>query len=221
MLNWAVPETLLEPFVPRGCELDFFFGKTYVSVVGFLFQDTQVLGLRIPWHVNFSEVNLRFYVIRREEAIVKRGVTFISEIVPRFAIAQVARLMYNEPYVALPMRHVIQHDPDHSVSFEWKKEQWMGFSVKCHPTIRELTENSIERFIAEHYYGYTSQRDGTTIEYRLEHVPWTYQSIESCSIDPALAAFYPEPFLHTLQKPPDNMFMASGSPVLVFKPTLI
>jgi uncharacterized protein YqjF (DUF2071 family) len=31
-------------------------------MVGFVFKDTRVLGIKWPFHVNFEEVNLRFYV---------------------------------------------------------------------------------------------------------------------------------------------------------------
>src|SRR5436305_10870786 len=104
MLNYEVPPALLASRVPAGTSLDFWNGKTYLSVVGFLFLQTKVLGIPIPFHRDFEEVNLRFY-LRREE---RRGVGFIKEIVPLRAIAAVARIVYNENYVALPMRHRIE-----------------------------------------------------------------------------------------------------------------
>ena len=64
MLNWEVEPALLTPVLPRGVELDFHQGKTFVSLVGFLFRDTRLLGIPIPGHCNFEEVNLRFYVRR-------------------------------------------------------------------------------------------------------------------------------------------------------------
>jgi uncharacterized protein len=107
MLNWEMEPAVIEPLVPRGCELDFHAGRTFVSVVGFLFLDTRLLGLPVPGHRSFEEVNLRFYVRRACEGESRRGVAFVKEIVPRWAIAQTARLYYNEPYVALPMRHEV------------------------------------------------------------------------------------------------------------------
>lgn len=62
MANYAVPEGLLAPYPPRGTEFDFYDGRCYVSLVGFLFQKTRLKGLRVPFHVEFEEVNLRFYV---------------------------------------------------------------------------------------------------------------------------------------------------------------
>ena len=65
MLNYEVPPEALAPLVPAGTELDSWQGKTFVSVVGFLFLDTRVLGIAIPGHRDFEEVNLRFYVRRK------------------------------------------------------------------------------------------------------------------------------------------------------------
>src|SRR5262245_20887686 len=99
MINYEVDPEILHPYIPGGTELDQWQGRTFVSVVGFLFLRTRVLGLTIPFHHNFEEVNLRFYVRRRAIEGWRRGVVFIREIVPRWAIAAVAREFYNENYV--------------------------------------------------------------------------------------------------------------------------
>ena len=79
MLNYEVDAGLLLPFVPAGTELDDWNGKVFVSMVGFRFLKTKLFGLTIPFHSNFDEVNLRFYVRRREGDEVRRGVVFIEE----------------------------------------------------------------------------------------------------------------------------------------------
>jgi len=90
MLNYAVDPALIEHLVPAGVELDSFEGKTYVSLVGFMFLRTRVFGCRVPLHQDFEEVNLRFYVRRQVSGSVRRGVVFVREIVPKRAIAAVA-----------------------------------------------------------------------------------------------------------------------------------
>ena len=65
MLNYEIEPAVLAPFVPQGTELDSFDGKTFVSIVAFLFLDTRIGGIPIPFHRNFEEVNLRFYVRRK------------------------------------------------------------------------------------------------------------------------------------------------------------
>ena len=102
MLNYEIEPSVLEPFVPAGTELDRWQGKTFVSMVGFMFMHTRILGITIPFHSNFEEVNLRFYVRRKGPDGWRRGVVFIKELVPRRAIAWTARTFYNENYVALP-----------------------------------------------------------------------------------------------------------------------
>ena len=109
MLNFAIDPEILRGLVPVETELDFHEGETFVSVVGFLFLDTRVIGLPIPFHRDFEEVNLRFYVRRNRGDECRRGVVFVRELVPRRAIAFVARAFYGEPYLAVPMRHVLEH----------------------------------------------------------------------------------------------------------------
>jgi uncharacterized protein len=109
MLNYTVDPRLVAPFVPLGTEIDFENGETFLSVVGFLFLDTRLLGFPIPLHRDFEEVNLRFYVRRRSADTWRRGVVFIRELVPRRAIALIARACYGENYLAVPMKHEIEH----------------------------------------------------------------------------------------------------------------
>ena len=111
MLNFAVDPKLLEPLIPPGTELDFHDGETFVSVVGFMFLRTRLVGLPIPFHRNFEEVNLRFYVRRRAPEGWRRGVVFVRELVPRRAIAFVARVFYDEPYLGEPVE--VDVDRDH------------------------------------------------------------------------------------------------------------
>src|ERR1700722_15876019 len=84
MLNYEVNPGILQKYVPAGTELDSFQGKTYVSVVGFRFCRTRLLGaIPIPFHTEFEEINLRFYVRRSVGSETRRGVVFIGEIVPK------------------------------------------------------------------------------------------------------------------------------------------
>ena len=136
MLNYQVDPAVLARDVPAGTELDSHEGKTFVSLVGFRFLNTRLLGLTIPLHSNFDEVNLRFYVRRKEPGGVKRGTVFLREIVPRRAIAKVARMAYNEKYIALPMSHRIELAGLGSnpalVEYGWKLgPAWNHVRVQC------------------------------------------------------------------------------------------
>ena len=224
MLNYRVDPALLEPLVPRGTVLDRWQGTTYVSLVGFLFRNTRVLGVPIPLHRDFEEVNLRFYVRREVGGAVRRGVTFIREIVPRAAIAAVARIAYSEPYVALPMRHTIaaQASADaapSSVGYEWRQRTgWSALTVEASGTATPLVSGTEAEFITEHYWGYTRQRDGGTVEYHVTHPRWRTWTVKSASVQGDLAELYGTPLGDVLRRPPDSVFLAEGSAIAVHLP---
>ena len=224
MLNYSVPPTLLRPYVPAGTELDAWQGTTYLSVVGFLFRRTRIFGIPVPFHRHFEEVNLRFYVRRTLAGEVRRGVTFIREIVPRSAIATVARLAYNEPYVALPMRYAfgavdVESGTFSRLAYEWKSGgRWNTMAVEPTGRGRPLQAESLAEFITEHYWGYTAQRDGGTIEYRVEHPRWRVWQVRSASLIGEHRGLYGEELAEAVSGVPDSAFLADGSPVTVYTP---
>ena len=173
LLNFEIEPDVLLPHVPGGTEIDLWDGRCFVSVVGFRFLKTRLMGLPIPFHSNFLEVNLRFYVRREVQGELRRGVVFIKEIVPRRAIAWVARVVYNENYVALPMRHVGETTPPSR--YEWRFQRRLESGAICFNTRRlerSGPDMSEAAFIAEHYWGYAVQMDGSTLEYQVEHPRW-------------------------------------------------
>ena len=105
IINYEIDPKILEKYVPLGTELDFWNKKCYISLIGFMFENVKVLGIKIPFHVTFEEVNLRFYVKRFENGIWKRGTVFIKEIVPKPAVTLVANTLYKEHYQTLKMQH--------------------------------------------------------------------------------------------------------------------
>ena len=222
MLNYAVPPDALRPHVPPGTELDDFQGTTYVSVVGFRFVSTRVFGLRVPGHVDFDEVNLRMYVRRLAGDGWRRGVVFIRELVPRRAIAWAARAWYNEPYRTLPMRHAITRRADgwpNAARYEWRRAgTWEGLSVRAGGEPAPVASGSEQEFIAEHYWGYTRQRDGSTIEYRVAHPRWRASAASEARLDAQVRALYGPPFDTLLGPEPRSALVADGSPVTVYRP---
>jgi hypothetical protein len=219
MLNYEVDPKLLLPLVPSGTELDSWQGRTFLSLVAFRFLNTRVAGLPIPFHRNFDEVNLRFYVRRRDGAQGKRGVVFIKEIVPRRAIAWVARTFYNENYVALPMDHRIDIG-EGTVAAEY---QWTIGELENQITVRTAgpsaspISGSQEEFITEHYWGYSTQRDGGTMEYEVEHPQWRVWSASGFSVEANFETLYGLKLGEVLQQRPASAFLAEGSPVTVYR----
>lgn len=218
MLNYEADLKILAPFVPAGTELDFWCGKTFVSVVGFLFQNTRVRGIAIPFHRNFEEVNLRFYVRRKTAAGWRRGVVFIKELVPRRAIAWTARIIYRENYSAVPMAHQIEAAQGEvkAVKYSWRFNGRENFlSLTPRGGAQPMRDSSEQEFVAEHYWGYSIQRDGATLEYHVEHPRWRVWEARAAGLQCDVAYLYGEQFADILGCPPASAFLADGSAVTV------
>ncbi|HEY7217509.1 MAG TPA: DUF2071 domain-containing protein, partial [Candidatus Binatia bacterium] len=208
MLNYEIEPAVLMPFVPKGTELDSWNGETFVSVVGFLFLNTRVMGWSIPFHQNFEEINLRFYVRRNADDGWRRGVVFIKEIVPRAAIALTARWLYHENYVALPTGNLIQRSAINpsdieSARYFWRfgtRENFIEFVTRDTPN--HFVEESEEELIAQHYWGYSAQRNGGTVEYRVEHQPWRIWRLQSCRLQCDVEGLYGKQFAQFLSVNP-------------------
>lgn len=226
MLNYDVDAAALEPLVPRGTELDHWNGRALASVVGFRFLRTRVLGVAVPFHRNFEEVNLRFYVRRHApDGDVRRGVVFVRELVPRRAIAYTARLVYNEPYLALPMRSTAPAAPGESpgrVAYEWRmNSRWDGVSATAAGAPAIPSPASEATFVTEHYWGYTRQRDGGTVEYEVAHPPWRVWRGDAPVLSADVPRLYGSSFAAALANPPISSYIAEGSEVTVFRPRRI
>jgi uncharacterized protein YqjF (DUF2071 family) len=219
MLNYEVKPSLLERQVPAGTELDSFEGKTYLSLVGFWFKEARLWGkISVPFHSEFEEVNLRFYVRRRVGGEERRGVCFIAEIVPKRAIAWTASLVYGENYLRFPMEHRIAGTAiGRLVEYGW------GVRGDRHrlflQTACELTHpagGSLEQFITEHSWGYARQRHGGSVEYRVAHAPWRVAVAASSGFEGDAVKIYGAAIAEILRRKPDSAFLADGSPVEVF-----
>jgi len=219
MLNYEVDPKLLLPLVPAGTELDSCHGRTFVSLVAFRFLNTRVAGLPIPFHRSFDEVNLRFYVRRADGDQLKRGVVFLKEIVPRRAIAWVARTFYNENYVALPMDHRIDiGEGTVAAEYCWSSSKHANrIALKASGSPALPAAGSQEEFITEHYWGYARQRDGGTMEYQVEHPQWRVWNACDFSVEADFKTLYGPQLGELLKQRPASAFLAEGSPVTVYR----
>lgn len=217
LVNYEADPALLLPHVPEGTHLDTHDGRVYVSVVAFRFLHTRLLGVPIPGHRSFEEVNLRFYVRRETAGEVRRGVVFIRELVPRRAIAALARLVYNEPYLALPMRCRVGGAPP-AVEYAWRLDgRWQRLSARADGVGVIPSRGSHEAFITEHYWGYTPQRDAGTSEYHVEHPRWSVWPARHLEIAADFGALC-RPALAGVFRSPASAFIAEGSAVRVYRP---
>ena len=225
MFNYEVDVAILNPHLPPYTEIDLWNGKAMVSVVGFLFNNTKVMGIKWPGFINFEEVNLRYYIKYFDGKNWRRGVGFISEIVPQFLVAGMANIFYNEHYSTAKMHHFIREEKGQlEVEYFWKKKRQQENSmwIKADTLLQDITPGSAEEFIFEHYYGYNKLNNTTTIEYSLEHPRWQVYPVKeyklNCEVEKLYGAAF-VPFIENVN--PVSVFLAKGSEVNVKMPLKI
>lgn len=218
LAQYAVDKEILSKYLPPNTELDDWQGKYYVSLVGFMFLDVKLLGFNIPFHTNFEEVNLRFYVKFKDGESWKRGVVFIKEFVPKPAITFVANTIYKENYQTFQMKHVWTEEENQlEVDYSWKNKNWHNFSVTAGSKAEEILIGSEEEFITEHYWGYTKIGANRTSEYGVEHPRWQVYPVKNYKINVDFGINYGSDFIFLNQAKPDSVILAEGSAIRVLK----
>jgi uncharacterized protein YqjF (DUF2071 family) len=216
MANYVISPDVLRPYIPPHTELDLYEGKCYVSLIGFMFLNTKLKGIKIPFHSSFEEVNLRFYVRYKEGNEWQRGAVFISEVVPKIMISLVANTLYKEHYSTLPMKHQWEeNDQTIKVNYAWKKEKWFNFSVNAAKPALPLIQGSEEEFITEHYWGYTQIGNQKTSEYGVEHPRWDIYKVKDYEINLDFGLMYGKDFEFLNKEIPSSVFLAEGSDICV------
>lgn len=216
MANYEVDPAILKPYLPKGVELDFYKYKTYVSLVGFMFKNTRLFGLPIPFFGSFEEINLRCYVRKVEGKKIKKGVVFINETVPYKIVALLANRLYKEHYISIPTKNTITIGEQKNLLYEWKmKDQWNGVSVQSDTNTYTIEPSSMEEFIFERYFGFTKIDSTVSQEYRIHHPKWMTHKILSSHIHCDFGSMYGNAFAHLNHQEPNSVFMAAGSTVSV------
>lgn len=217
LFNYEVDAKLLEKYTPAGTELDIWNNKCYVSLVGFMFKNTKVLGIKIPFHIDFEEVNLRFYVKRFENGEWKRGVVFIKEIVPKKAITFIANTLYQEHYETQKMRHeIIENKNTDTFIYQWKNDKkWNTIQIETKKNPVEIEIDSEAEFITEHYFGYTKINTKTTFEYEVQHPRWEQFEVLNHNVEIDFEKTYGSDFGLLQNIKPTSVFLAKGSEITV------
>lgn len=225
MINYEIDKTVLEQYIPPYTEPDLYNGKAMMSIVGFLFNNTRVMGIKWPGFVNFEEVNLRYYIKHFNGQAWERGVGFVSEIVPSAVIANLANGLFNEHYSTALMNHSIQtHQNELQVSYKWKRrnEDWNSIELIAENTLQDIKPGSEEDFILEHYVGFNQLNKNTTVAYRVEHPAWQVYNVKSykllCNVEKLYGKAF-VPFIEGVK--PHSVFLAKGSDVNVRMPSKI
>ncbi|WP_312992738.1 DUF2071 domain-containing protein [Chryseobacterium flavum] len=215
IINYEIDPEVLVKYLPQGTELDFYRGKCYVSLVGFMFLNTKLLGLAIPFHRNFEEVNLRFYVKRKENGLWKRGVVFIKEIVPKPALSFVANTIYKENYHAMPMKNLIhERDGELLITYSWKEKSWHSVQITAENRKQPMETDSEFEFITEHYFGFTG-KDNKTSEYEVCHPKWDCYRVKDYQLKIDFNRIYGQDFKGLNTRDPISVMLAEGSEIIV------
>ena len=214
LANYTVDPACLENLIPPGTELDTHEGVCYVSLVAFIFRKTRVIGLPVPFHLNFEEVNLRFY-IRPVSDPGQRAVAFIREIVPSRVIPLISNTLFKEHYVSMRMTHEIGYP---YATYRWGKSLEHRISAQIHADAEIPAPGSINEFITEHYHGYTAHPAGT-LHYRVEHPQWQVAEVTDYEIDVDFSSCYGSEFAFLNQQKPANVCYTAGSAVSVSFPS--
>lgn len=219
MLTFAVDPARVIDRVPIGTTLDAWHGQTLVSILGFQFLDSNVLGAPVPFHQSFEEVNLRFYVRHASQGAVRRGVVFIRELVPRPLVGGMARLLYREPYQIVPMRSRVNPGPPPDVEYQWQctgqgRGRWCTIAGAGSGEGAEPHAGSLEEFLTERHWGYNGEPGKETLEYRVDHPRWRVWHARDTRID-----YDAEPLcgieLGRELKAPMSALLADGSRVTI------
>lgn len=217
MANYEVNPDVLEPYLPAGVELDYYNNKTYVSLVGFLFNHTSLFSIPIPFFGTFEEINLRFYVKRVEGGTIKRGVVFINETVPYKPVAWLANKLYNEHYIAVPTKsNIVNAEDTKNIVYEWKiNKTWNHIKVNTAKVSEQMLPGSLEEFIFEHYYGYTKINSRLSQEYKVNHPRWQVNKVMYFSFKCDFKSMYGDDFAFLGKHTPDSVIVAAGSTISI------
>lgn len=215
IINYEIDPHIVMKYLPAGTELDFYKGKCYVSLVGFMFLNTRLLGLPIPFHRNFEEVNLRFYVKKKENGVWKRGVVFIKEIVPKPALSFVANSVYKENYHIMPMKNRIHEKGDELlIQYSWKDKSWHSIEIVAKNKVQQMEIDSEFEFITEHYWGFT-KKENSTSQYEVCHPQWSCYPVKEHRLDIDFGKIYGRDFETLNQRQPISVMLAEGSEIAV------
>lgn len=217
--NYEIDSKILQKYLPHKTELDLFEGKCFVSVVGFDFRETAVLGVKFPFHVNFEEINLRFYVRHKDGNTWKRGAVFIKEIVPKSMITFIANTLYKENYATHATRKSLQSiDNQMVLRYEWlNKSRWNYLEVTAENQKNTIAPNSEAEFITEHYWGYARSKENLTMEYEVVHPKWQIQKVINYKIEADFVDLYGCEFSFLENAEPSSVFLADGSQVSILQ----
>jgi uncharacterized protein len=223
--NYVVDREVLEPLVPHKTELDEWDGKCYMSLLGFMFKDTKVMGLKVPGHVDFEEVNFRFYAKTQGAEGWKHGIVFVNQLVRKPLIGASANATYLEHYKVMPMKYNWHHgNGEWRVSYSFKKEEednWSFINLNAEDRPLPMTEGSKEEFLNMRLFAYNRITEQQTMEFGVEHPKWELYPVKDFQLDVDFGKVFGERWAFMNGMEPESVYLAEGAPVKIFNWTLL
>jgi len=214
--TYKIDPEIIKPHIPSGLEPDSIdsCGDAFVSLVAFDFLDTKVKGLRVPFNVNFPEINLRCYVKNSD----KRGVVFIKELVPNYLTSFGANLFFNENYKRTSMKREITAAEKiflkHTIEIK-SKEYFIHAEADNKPFMPGV--DSKEHFFKEHEWGFGKTKKNAPLAYRVEHPFWEVYPVINFNHNFDFGEVYGNEWECLNSEQPYNITFAKGSSIKVFE----
>ena len=213
-VTYAVDAARLEPHLPRGAQIDSLEGSPRVSIVAFHFRRTRLRGIPIPLHVNFGEINLRFYVRLHD----RRAVVFLREFVSRPAISVIAKLTYNAPYRTVRMRdEVLGPDEQGLIGVRHRFGRGLGNRLEAwaDPEPVAPAEDSAGYWLTHHDLGVGRDRSGRARSYEVDHPVWALHEVRSLDVEVDFEALYGPEWGFLAEAEPSHVTLAEGAAVSI------
>lgn len=172
--HWAMPASVLEPYVPKPLRLQEFDGASWLALVPFRMSGVMRRPLPdLPWISAFPELNIRLYV----DYDGKPGVWFLSLDATNPLAVWAARTFFHLPYFQARMS--LTHRGDrilyHSERPSAELKAW--YRPTSEPYLAQ--PGTLEHFLTERYCLYARRPDGSLWRNEVHHLPWPLQKAEA------------------------------------------
>jgi hypothetical protein len=169
-VHWEIDAALLRPLLPARLEIDTYEGRAYVGLIPFTMPAVRPLRLlpRPPIVGRFHETNLRTYVHLDGQP----GIWFFSlDAASRLAV-WAARTFFHLPYVHARMALSVQGSAVSYRSRRGRKGPHLSVRYEIGEPLPPSAPGTLQFFLAERYYLYTTRRDGTLLRGQVHHAPY-------------------------------------------------
>jgi len=217
LMSYAVPPEALAPYLTEELEPDMWEGSAWCSLVAFNFEQARVLGWSVPYPkslCDFPEFNLRLYVRQGD----RQGVVFVRELAPSPLVCGLAKLLYNEPYTAVPIRSRVTEVGDlRRVRHDFVvngKPQWIG--VTARGEARFAPKDSFEHWVKEQPAGFNRSRGGKLTSFHVWHPDWRTYEVEEYGVGVDFGQLYGDGWQFLQDRTPDSVVLAEGSHIKIY-----